>query len=427
MHVVVVDEELPYPAISGKRIRILNLLGKLAQRHRITLLSHRNEDPNEVHAAQRHLRQLGIEAIVVERLAQNVSARRGPHFLWRLVRNLASPLPFSAQVHDCPNMRRAIRRYAAKHHVDLWQCEWAPYAVMMNEVSGAPWVMMAHDIQTMIWQRSYKTEAHPLKRRYIGIQLAKYRRFEQHVFRSAPLAVTVTHHDAIRARRIFGAQRLAVVDNGVDVPGYAANGQDRNHHEILFLGSLDWRANLDAVRLLLEQIFPRVLALRSAAHLTIVGRRPPEWLQAQVSRMPQVTLHGNVPDVRPFLRRAGVMAVPLRIGGGSRLKILEALASQLPVVSTRVGAEGLNIEPGDHYVLADGAGPMAEAIVDCLQRPEAYRGMIQAGGQVVEQHYDWSVLALKLEQAWRTAASAEGLSPAHYGIDHGQLIRAYSH
>src|SRR5207249_9103600 len=128
----------------------------------------------------------------------------------------------------------------------------------------------------------------------------------------------------------------------------------------------------DAVGLLLDRIFPEVRAQEPAARLVVVGRNPPEGLVRRAAQMPQVELHANVADVRPFLAEAGVMAVPLRIGGGSRLKILEALACGLPVVSTRVGAEGLNLQPGGDYVQAEEA-QMAAALVEALRKPAAAR------------------------------------------------------
>src|SRR5262249_50567701 len=156
--------------------------------------------------------------------------------------------------------------------------------------------------------------------------------------------VTVSPDDAWLARSRYGAERVTVVENGVDVDYFqpVATGRDSEH--LLFLGSLDWRPNLDAVRLLLESIFPAVRAAHPAARLGIVGRNPPPWLLTRAKQITGVEVAANVPDVRPYLARAGAMVVPLRIGGGSRLKILEALATALPVISTRVGAEGLELQ-----------------------------------------------------------------------------------
>ncbi len=180
----------------------------------------------------------------------------------------------------------------------------------------------------------------------------------------------------------------------------------------MFLGSLDWRPNRDAVALLLERIFPAVRAREPAAQLSIVGRNPPVALQSQIAARPGVQLHANVADVRPFLNGCAVMAVPLRIGGGSRLKILEALACGLPVVSTRVGAEGLCLEPGRHLTVVDEVENVADALVQCLRSPAEARATAECGRQRVRERYDWDALAEKLERIWIDCVEEDNLGGA---------------
>src|SRR5262249_48538103 len=158
----------------------------------------------------------------------------------------------------------------------------------------------------------------------------------------------------------------------------------------------DWRPNLDAVRLLLDDIFPRVLAADSRATLCLVGRKPPDWLRTESKSRPGVELYADVADVRPFLHGAGVLAGPLRVGGGSRLKILEALATGLPVVTTRVGVEGLRLTSGEHCSEADGAEAFSAALVAAMRKPHEVREQAAAGRVRVLAEYDWSGLADRL-------------------------------
>src|SRR5208337_4874934 len=150
-----------------------------------------------------------------------------------------------------------------------------------------------------------------------------------------------------------------VVDNGIDRRYYEAVRPNPDPATILFLGSLNWRPNVDAIGLLVEKIFPAVRAAEPAARLQIVGRKPSPALIQRAREVPGVELHADVPDVRPFLAKSTVMVVPLRIGGGSRLKILEALAAGLPVISTRVGAEGLELVPGVNLTVVEDIQGMA--------------------------------------------------------------------
>ena len=396
MRVVVVDEELPYPANSGKRIRTLNLTLPLARRHQITYLAHPSAEAGETEQAAALLRSHGIEVVLADR---RLPGKKGLAFLGRLLLNLLSPLPYSVQWHNSAALRRAIRRHAAAHAVDLWHCEWTPYAASVA-AAGGPWLVMAHNVESLIWQRYAETERQPWKRWYIRQQWRKFQRFERRVFSQAAQVIAVSGADAALAREQFGAARVAIVENGVDLDYVRPESVERDRLSVLFLGSLDWRPNLDAVRLLLERIFPAILAREPRARLLLVGRKPPRWLRERVGESCGVTLHADPPDVRPFLRQCGVLAVPLRIGGGSRLKILEALAVECPVVSSAVGAEGLELVPGKHLVQVETAEDIGRALLECLRRPEPAREMARLGRQVVCARYNWSLLANRLESLW---------------------------
>ena len=407
LRIAVLDEELPFPLTSGKRIRTFNLLARLADRHRITVLCHRNPDRDEAAAADAAFRKLGIETVVVER---TVPAKSGPGFYARLAGNLLSPLPYSVATHASPALAEAVREVAADGRINLWHCEWTPYAQVLRDGLGprlthARWAVMAHNVESVIWRRYADAEANPMKRWYVRRQCEKFERFERWAYSAASAAVAVSGADAERMRTEFGAAAVEVVDNGVDTAYFRPQRDvERDPANVLFLGSLDWRPNLDAVGLLLDDIFPAVRKQAPGATLTLVGRHPPAWLRDRASATPGVGLFADVPDVRPFLARCGMLAVPLRIGGGSRLKILESLATATPVVSTAVGAEGLRLTPGRDLVVVDGPAAMADAIVRGVRRPEELAETGEEGRRQVAAQYDWGPLADRLDGVWQAAA-----------------------
>jgi glycosyltransferase involved in cell wall biosynthesis len=310
-------------------------------------------------------------------------------------------------------MRQAIRGHAAQRRVDLWQFEWAPYIATTHGLPGAR-VLTAHNVDSLIWQRYYETERHPLKRWYIQQQWRKFQRYERRLFAEVTRVVAVSDEDAALMREHFGVAHVDVVDNGVDRTYFAHVVADSDPRRILFLGSLDWRPNLDALEVMLDRIFPQVLAQEPAARLCVVGRNPSASLVRRLQSAPGVELHANVADVRPYLGACGMLAVPLRIGGGSRLKILEALAAGLPVISTRIGAEGLHLQGGRDLVVVEGVEEMAGALVETIRDPGPAREMASVGRRVVREQYDWDVLAGKLEQVWegcrRSSSSACGFA-----------------
>jgi glycosyltransferase involved in cell wall biosynthesis len=402
LNVAIVDEELPYPPTSGKRIRTLNLTLRLARRHNITYLCHLNQDPREARRAAAYFAGHGIATVVVDR---PVPAKSGPAFFARLAANLFSRLPYSVATHTSRALGAALSAHAATGRVDLWHCEWTPYAEALRVVGVGRRLVMAHNVESVIWRRYYENEANPLKRWYIGRQWRKYERFERRVLGEVDRTVAVSSEDAALLRNEFGARRVGVVENGVDTAYFRPRDARREPGRLLFLGSLDWRPNLDGVRLLLERVFPAVRAAEPSATLWVVGRNPPDWLRRQAGALPGVELHGSVPDVRPFLDRCALMVVPLRIGGGSRLKILEALSSSTPVVSTRVGAEGLCLEGGRHLTVVETIDGLAPALLAALRDPDALRAQADEGRRRVLRQYDWDGLADELERIWIDCAA----------------------
>ncbi len=394
LNVVIVASELPYPLTAGIRIRTLNLALRLARRHRITFIAHRNDESAEaVHFLNEH----GIETVLVDRL---VPAKSGLGFYARLAANLVSPFPYSVASHSSLALRQAVQSHARSHRADLWQVESIVLVDALVDLERGSKVAIAHNVESLIWQRYCENEADPLRRWYIKQQWRKFERFERRAFATVNRVVAVSGADAQLIRDRFGGQNVDVVDNGIDRRYFEAVQPDPDLRTILFLGSLDWRPNLDAVGLLLDRIFPAVRAAEPAARLRLVGRRPPPGLVRKVQNVTGVELHADVPDVRPFLATSGVMVVPLRIGGGSRLKILEAMAAGLPVISTHVGAEGLELVTGDQYVAADEPGQIADALVSWIRDPQPARAMAERSRAFVLKRYDWNTLADGLERIW---------------------------
>jgi glycosyltransferase involved in cell wall biosynthesis len=378
---------------------------RLAKRHRVTYIA-RNAAGTDTAPAREFLQDHGIETVFVE---HPLGRKAGLSFYGRLALNLLSPLPYSVASHRSTPMREVVSRYAAANQVDVWQFEWPPYLATLQPSNIGRKVVIAHNVDNLIWQRFYETEKRPLRRLFLRQQWKKFERYERRAFREADWVVAVSEDDARLIREQCGMPHVEVVDNGIDRAYYEAITPRRDPNRILFLGALDWRPNLDAVQLLLDHIFPEVARQQPNARLDIVGRNPPQNLVERARAVPRVQLHADVPDVRPYLGESGVMAVPLRIGGGSRLKILEALACGLPVVSSEVGAEGLCLRPGQDLVLVKRAEDMAAALVESLRSPGPVLEMAEQGRRVVLERYDWDALALKLERVWEKCARGSSL------------------
>jgi polysaccharide biosynthesis protein PslH len=415
LRIVLVDEELPYPANSGKRIRTLNLMTRLARKHYITYICHRNADPAEAKQAAEYLGDHGIAAIVVDRV---VPPKSGVGFYARLGLNLLSPLPYSVASHTSRQILRAVQQYQARHSVDLWQCEWTPYAAMLRSVTG-PRIVHTQNVEAAIWRRYFETESNGPRRWYIKRQWLKFLRFEREALNNAHRTIAVSEQDAQVFRNEYGVRRVDVVENGVDTAYFHPTDNRRDPKRLLFLGSLDWRPNIDAVDQLLDHVFPAVRGADANARLVIVGRNPSAALRVKIATRPSVELHANVADVRPYLASCGLMVVPLRIGGGSRIKILEALASEMPVIATRIGAEGLDLVPGRHLTIVEAVADLVPAILAAFPHGREALAQAKRARRAVVEKYDWDRLACNLERIW-----CDSLVPAPTGIDADTRISA---
>ncbi|MBP7146636.1 MAG: glycosyltransferase [Acidobacteria bacterium] len=390
--VLVLDEELPWPPDTGKRIRTLNLLERLAGQFAIDLLVH---DSGASGPAIEQLRARGIEPHLAP---SRLPAKRGPLFAARLALNLLSPLPYSVASHYRRGYRAALARLRAEREYDLLHCEWTPYARYVLD-DPLPRVIAAHNVESQVWERLAAVERSGARRAFLRLQARRMARFERRAVRAAGRATAVSAEDAAALRRM-GCGSVAVVPNGVDTDHFRPGEPGREQaHQLVFTGSMDWRPNQDALRWFVDAVLP-LLRRGGSVRLTVVGRNPPPELARPGALPPEVVLTGTVPDVRPFVSHAAVFVVPLRVGGGSRLKILEALAMERAVVSTTIGAEGLDTTEGRDIVLADDPAGFADAVERLMADEARRRALGRAGRALVLERYGWDAIAKIQAEFW---------------------------
>ncbi|HEX5234485.1 MAG TPA: glycosyltransferase [Silvibacterium sp.] len=398
LRVLVLDEEIPYPLDSGKRLRTWHLLTTLAARHQITFVAYGEANSS----AARALTGAGIEFIPVAPRRMETGAWQ----YFRLLANFLSKRPFSVSKHDRRRFRGTVRRLINKRTFDLIQCEWTPYAQFVPKFSSyrnrPPFLIATHNIEADILARRGEKRSDILGRWFFTSQARRMERFERNVFSMADHVTAVSTLDRERIEA-WGARESSVVANGVDTDEITPHPGDVKSLELLFLGSLDWFANIEAVRFFLREIMPLIHAREPAVRFTVVGRRPGIDLRDLLGSTEGATLVGEVDDIRPYLYRAAALVVPLRIGGGTRIKILEAMAAGKVVVSTRVGAEGLEVEDGVHVRLADTPRDFAAAAFEALH-PAGSCHIAEAAREFVLERHSWRLQAMRLEESWIAVA-----------------------
>jgi glycosyltransferase involved in cell wall biosynthesis len=371
------------------------MLKSLANSHEITYLT-----LDDGGAAPDALTRASEYATHTETVPFKPTAKGSPAFFADLALNAASSLPYAVARYRSAPFAAAITRLAPSH--DLTVCDFLAPSLNVPDSIASRAVLFQHNVEAMIWERHATVPQNPLRRAYMALQWKRMRAFEAAECARFRRVVAVSEQDAQTMRTQYGVSSVAAVPTGVDVEYFAppANGA-RQSAELVFVGSMDWLPNDDGIRWFTEVVFPQVRQRIPHASLTVVGRTPSADMQRLASRIPGVTVTGSVPDVRPYLHRAALSVVPLRIGGGTRLKIYEAMAAGVPVVSTTIGAEGLPVRDGEHIAIADSPEAQATRIASLLEQPAAAAALADHARSYVTQHCSWHAVSQQFLSACR--------------------------
>lgn len=315
-------------------------------------------------------------------------------FYGELARNLMSTLPYAVWKYRSPEMRDAIRDLVRAEAIDLVVCDFLAPAVNLPDNLPVPTVLFQHNVEARIWERHAEVATHPLRRQYFEAQWLRMQAFERAQCRQVDHVIAVSADDLAYFRDEYDVRSVSAVATGVDTDFFRpAPADDADPTSIVFTGSMDWMPNEDAVRWFTAEILPRIRDEMPNTELTIVGRNPTADVQALAEQAEGVRVTGTVADVRPYLERAGVVVVPLRIGGGTRLKIFEAMAMEKAIVSTTIGAEGLPVVDGEHLLLADTVNEFASSVVRLMRETTLARQIGSQAGRLVHDRFGWKHVA----------------------------------
>lgn len=388
MNVLFIVEDCPYPPDSGGRLRTFNLLKHLSLRNEITLIAPADPEADLDAAFGNNLKRV-----------IKVSSRR-PTTL-RTLSSLVLPLPYIIYKFKNPAIGAAVHGALTSDHFDLLYCDSAMIAQTVPLHAPIPKTLNMHNVEAVIWERYASTERRPWMMPLLRSQISKIAAYESSLPSLFDWCVTVSELDREQMRLRYNWENVSVVPNGVDLDYYRPL-PDPLKPTVAFIGSLDYRPNKDAVRWFVESIWPRIRAEMTEASMLVIGRCPPPRI-VDLCKRTGIHLHPDVPDTRPFLAEASLVVSPIRIGSGTRLKILEAMASARCVVSTTIGAEGLDVRNGEHIVIADDPADFAWKVVSLLRDPIRRQELAYAGRSFVESRFGWDRVAMQMEDAWDKA------------------------
>ena len=385
------------PVNTGGRIRSFNILRHLARQHDVTFLSY-YDGPRDAAYESDLAREFPGSIAMPSGLGGSFTSR-----VLAYATHLHLAAPFAVSKFSTPAVRRAVSAALAQRP-DVAVCDFLAASLNFDDPLPVPTVLFQHNVESALWDRQATHERNLVKRIAFTMEAAKMRRYEAKAVRRFSHVIAVSEHDRTLMSAMRPASDITSVPTGVDVAAFRdTGGTQAEPGNVMFLGSMDWPANIDGVDFFVREVWPLVLAKVPTARFNVVGRNPPKRILDLASD--SVRIVGGVETVTPHLHRASVFVVPLRIGGGTRLKIYEGMAASLPIVSTRVGAEGLDYTAGTDILIEDDPAGFASSVVSLLT-DEARRRAIGDAALATAMRFDWSVVAADFARVLETVRSA---------------------
>lgn len=410
MRILWLKADFLLPLDKGGKLRTWHLLRHLAKRHDVTFLSFSDRtSPPDLE----RMREVAADTITVPRVDPPKGSGR---FYLDASRHLLDPLPYAVGKYRSGVYRRALKALLQKRTFDVLVCDFLVPAVNLPRRIPCPAVLFTHNVESEIWRRHADTAANPVVRLLYRTQHRRMHLFEGHTLGRFDGVLAVSDADRETLTRLYPdavREPIRVVPTGVDTEYFTPAVSAPHSRSLVFTGSMDWLPNEDAMLYFCREVLPLVRAAEPDVTLSIVGRAPTPAVLALAAQA-GVEVTGRVDDVRPFMADAAVYVVPLRIGGGTRLKIFEAMAMSKAVVSTTVGAEGLPVSGGEHLVVADDATTFAAEVVSLLRDVDRRRRLESAARTLVVAHYDWSVAAAVLDRALARFSGRPAADPVAY-------------
>jgi len=416
MRILWLKSDLLIPLDKGGKLRTWHLMRHLAKRHDITYLAFADRrelsaDGTVPPATADRMREVCTEIVAVP---FDTHPKRSARFYIETAGHLLRPLPYAVGKYRSAAYRRELDRLLGARAFDLVVCDFLFPAVNLPGQLPCPAVLFTHNVEAEIWRRHAETKTNPIGRALYAAQYRRMLRFERECLARFDGVLAVSEADRDTFLSLYpGAirRRVHVVPTGVDTTFFSPSAGASPSNSLVFTGSMDWLPNEDAMLHFCRDILPRVRAKAPSVTLSVVGRAPTPAV-TRLGDEDGITVTGRVDDVRPYVRDAAVYVVPLRVGGGTRLKIFEAMAMGKAIVSTTIGAEGLPVLDGEHLLIADDPQAFAAATVRLLQSPAERERLGTAARELVASRYEWSAVAGSLEEALVRLSTPQAGAPA---------------
>ncbi len=382
-----------FPADAGGKIRTLNIFSRLASRVEIHAASLADREKDAEPIAEMHKLFRSYTPVY-----WNETTTFSPAFYLKFLTSRTSRFPYFLEKYRVPEFRAAIEQIAAREKCDVVLADFLQTAGAILDSPLRPRVIFQHNVEYVIRKRHWERETNALRKWLLRAEWEKARAIEGEVCRTFDHVITVSEDDRHMIEREFGVNHVSDLPTGVDLEYFRPQIVERKPGNLVFVGSMDWHPNEDGIFWFVREVWPHVRQAAPHASLTVVGKNPSGRLRALAGGDTAIEITGTVTDVRPYLARAEAAIVPLRIGGGTRIKIFEAMSMERAVLSTTLGAEGLPVTPGRDILLEDQPEGFARAAAFLLSDAERRDAIARAAREKVVRDHSWDTVAARMEE-----------------------------
>jgi sugar transferase (PEP-CTERM/EpsH1 system associated) len=399
MNILWLSHFVPYPPKGGNLQRSFNLLKEVAKENRVFLLAFNQKTllPTE-EKLEEGVKQLGSFCKYIQ--VFDIPCERSVwSWIKLLLSNLFSPWPYSIRKFHSEKMAKAIHRITRNHEIDLVHFDTIALAEFRKSVTGLKKILNHHNIESALLLSRARRERSLLKRFYLLLQGNKLKKYESKTCGEFDLNILVSEVDKERVEEYCPEIQAEVIPNGVDTNYFTISGGQVRRNNLVFIGGMSWFPNRDAILCFLKEIWPLLKKKIADISFTLIGSHPPKEIK-DWGKKENIEVLGFVEDIRPYLAQASVYVIPLRVGGGTRLKILDAFACGKAVISTSIGCEGLDVTPGINILIADSPCEFAEQVIKVCTNDNLMKSLGREGRKLVEEKYSWKMIGDNLNRIY---------------------------
>ncbi len=398
MNILFISTKYPFPTIDGHSLRTFNILKSTSRSFNIFFLTflqkkQESEDDKIMEDICYRIYKFSID-----------SEKSNLEKLKTLIKSYIYNRPFIVEKYKTRKMEQKINEIIKQNNIDIVHLDLLPLAEYIKIVKNIPIVLVEHNVESDLLLKRIRYEKLIFKWFYF-IEYLKLKKFEKWAIKNVDVTISVSENDKMRLNNLSKCSKIEIVENGVDIERYKNNNTEEDKYTILFVGGLNWFPNLDAVKYFTKKIWPNIIRQIPNAIFKIVGMYSKHQI---IFSDKSIKLLGFVNNEIEIIESATILVVPLRVGGGTRLKILNALSMEKAVVSTSIGAEGIDVRNGLNIILADNNLKFAEEVVNLIKCQDLRKKLGKEGRKLVESKYSWELIGKKMNGLYNEIIDKEG-------------------